>query len=291
MKLKVSNVSKSFKKTVALQSISFELQPGIYGLLGPNGAGKTSLMKIIADIMAPTSGEVFLDGTPVKKLGENYRNLLGYMPQNLGVYRDFTAEQYLLYIAALKGTPKKDIQEKVYEQLKAVGLEQSAKDKLKSFSGGMIRRIGIAQTLLNSPMILLLDEPTAGLDPQERIRLRNILSSLSEHSIVVLSTHIVSDVELIADKVILLNNGTLLAADRVNDLLHNLKGMVWSFCLSSKAELQEMSDECLIGNVIQNDCDIQVRVVSRNKPNKNAVSLPPTMEDLYLFYFQGGDTH
>lgn len=291
MKLKVSNVSKSFKKTVALQSISFELQPGIYGLLGPNGAGKTSLMKIIADIMAPTSGEVFLDGTPVKKLGENYRNLLGYMPQNLGVYRDFTAEQYLLYIAALKGTPKKDTQEKVYEQLKAVGLEQSAKDKLKSFSGGMIRRIGIAQTLLNSPMILLLDEPTAGLDPQERIRLRNILSSLSEHSIVVLSTHIVSDVELIADKVILLNNGTLLAADRVNDLLHNLKGMVWSFCLSSKAELQEMSDECLIGNVIQNDCDIQVRVVSRNKPNKNAVSLPPTMEDLYLFYFQGGDTH
>lgn len=291
MKLKVSNVSKSFKKAVALQSISFELQPGIYGLLGPNGAGKTSLMKIIADIMAPTSGEVFLDGTPVKKLGENYRNLLGYMPQNLGVYRDFTAEQYLLYIAALKGTPKKDIQEKVYEQLKAVGLEQSAKDKLKSFSGGMIRRIGIAQTLLNSPMILLLDEPTAGLDPQERIRLRNILSSLSEHSIVVLSTHIVSDVELIADKVILLNNGTLLAADRVNDLLHNLKGMVWSFCLSSKAELQEMSDECLIGNVIQNDCDIQVRVVSRNKPNKNAVSLPPTMEDLYLFYFQGGDTH
>lgn len=241
MKLTISNISKSFKKRIALQNISFELQPGIYGLLGPNGAGKTSLMKIIADIMVPTSGEVSLDGTPVKELGENYRNLLGYMPQNLGVYRDFTAEQYLLYIAALKGTPKKDIQEKVYEQLKAVGLEQSAKDKLKSFSGGMIRRIGIAQTLLNSPMILLLDEPTAGLDPQERIRLRNILSSLSEHSIVVLSTHIVSDVELIADKVILLNNGTLLAADRVNDLLHNLKGMVWSFCLSSKAELQEMN--------------------------------------------------
>ena len=248
-------------------------------------------MKIIADIMVPTSGEVSLDGTPVKELGENYRNLLGYMPQNLGVYRDFTAEQYLLYVAALKGLPPKDTQEKVYEQLKKVGLEQSAKDKLKTFSGGMIRRIGIAQTLLNSPMILLLDEPTAGLDPQERIRLRNILSGLSEHCIVVLSTHIVSDVELIADKVILLNNGTLLAADRVNDLLHNLKGMVWSFCLSSKTELQEMSDECLIGNVIQNDCDIQVRVVSRNKPHKNAVSLPPTMEDLYLFYFQGGDTH
>lgn len=127
----IENISKSFKKRIALQNISFELQPGIYGLLGPNGAGKTSLMKIIADIMVPTSGEVSLDGTPVKELGENYRNLLGYMPQNLGVYRDFTAEQYLLYIAALKGTPKKDIQEKVYEQLKAVGLEQSAKDKFK----------------------------------------------------------------------------------------------------------------------------------------------------------------
>ena len=291
MKLTISNVSKSFKKRNALQNISFELQPGIYGLLGPNGAGKTSLMKIIADIMVPTSGVVSLDGTPVKELGENYRNLLGYMPQNLGVYRDFTAEQYLLYIAALKGLPPKDTQKKVYEQLKKVGLEQSAKDKLKTFSGGMIRRIGIAQTLLNSPMILLLDEPTAGLDPQERIRLRNILSGLSEHCIVVLSTHIVSDVELIADKVILLNNGTLLAADRVNDLLHNLKGMVWSFCLSSKTVLQEMSNEFLIGNVIQNDCDIQVRVISRNKPHNNAVSLPPTMEDLYLFYFQGGDTH
>lgn len=241
--------------------------------------------------MVPTSGEVFLDGTPVKELGENYRNLLGYMPQNLGVYRDFTAEQYLLYIAALKGFPPKDTQEKVYEQLKKVGLEQFAKDKLKTFSGGMIRRIGIAQTLLNSPTILLLDEPTAGLDPQERIRLRNILSGLSEHCIVVLSTHIVSDVELIADKVILLNDGTLLAADKVNDLLHNLTGMVWSFCLSSKAELKEISDKCLIGNVIQNACDIQVRAVSRNKPHKNAVSLPPTMEDLYLFYFQGGDTH
>jgi ABC-type multidrug transport system ATPase subunit len=291
MKLTISNVSKSFKKRIALQNISFELQPGIYGLLGPNGAGKTSLMKIIADIMVPTSGEVSLDGAPVKELGENYRNLLGYMPQNLGVYLDFTAEQYLLYIAALKGLPPKNIQEKVYEQLKKVGLEQSAKDKLKTFSGGMIRRIGIAQTLLNSPTILLLDEPTAGLDPQERIRLRNILSSLSEHCIVVLSTHIVSDVELIAEKVILLNNGTLLAADWANNLLHNLKGMVWSFCISSKAELQELSDECLIGNVIQNDGDIQVRVVSRNKPHKNAVSLPPTMEDLYLFYFQGGDTH
>lgn len=283
MKLTISNISKSFKTRIALQNISFELQPGIYGLLGPNGAGKTSLMKIIADIMVPTSGEVFLDGTPVKELGENYRNLLGYMPQNLGVYRDFTAEQYLLYIAALKGFPPKDTQEKVYEQF--------AKDKLNTFSGGMIRRIGIAQTLLNSPTILLLDEPTAGLDPQERIRLRNILSGLSEHCIVVLSTHIVSDVELIADKVILLNDGTLLAADKVNDLLHNLTGMVWSFCLSSKAELKEISDKCLIGNVIQNACDIQVRAVSRNKPHKNAVSLPPTMEDLYLFYFQGGDTH
>jgi ABC-type multidrug transport system ATPase subunit len=291
MKLTISNVSKSFKKRIALQNISFELQPGIYGLLGPNGAGKTSLMKIIADIMVPTSGEVSLDGAPVKELGENYRNLLGYMPQNLGVYLDFTAEQYLLYIAALKGLPPKNIQEKVYEQLKKVGLEQSAKDKLKTFSGGMIRRIGIAQTLLNSPTILLLDEPTAGLDPQERIRLRNILSGLSDHCIVILSTHIVSDVELIAEKVILLNNGTLLAADWANNLLHNLKGMVWSFCISSKAELQELSDECLIGNVIQNDGDIQVRVVSRNKPHKNAVSLPPTMEDLYLFYFQGGDTH
>lgn len=291
MKLTISNVSKSFKKRIALQNISFELHAGIYGLLGPNGAGKTSLMKIIADIMTPTLGEVSLDGTPVRKLGENYRNLLGYMPQNIGVYRDFTAEQYLLYIAALKGLSRKAAQEKVYEQLKIVGLEQSANNKLKTFSGGMVRRIGIAQTLLNSPTILLLDEPTAGLDPQERIRLRNILSSLSDNCIVILSTHIVSDIELIAEKVILLNNGKLLTVDSVNDLLQNLKGMVWSFPITSKSELQELSDRCLIGNVIQGDFDIQVRVVSRHKPHKNAVPLPPTMEDLYLFYFQGGDTY
>ena len=211
MKLKVKDISKNYNRYSALRGVNLELEPGLYGLLGPNGAGKSTLLKIIAGILRPTAGSILLDNEPVSKLGEHYRAMLGYMPQDLGIYPEFTAKRYLLYIAALKGLTE--------AQAEAVGLSSNAEQKLKGFSGGMLRRVGIAQTLLCNPQILLLDEPTAGLDPQERVRLRNLLSALAQHSIIILSTHIVSDVELIAEKIILLREGQIAAFDTVAGLV------------------------------------------------------------------------
>lgn len=216
MKLKVKDISKNYNRYSALRGVNLELEPGLYGLLGPNGAGKSTLLKIIAGILRPTAGSILLDNEPVSKLGEHYRAMLGYMPQDLGIYPEFTAKRYLLYIAALKGLTEAQAKAEIDKLLEAVGLSSNAEQKLKGFSGGMLRRVGIAQTLLCNPQILLLDEPTAGLDPQERVRLRNLLSALAQHSIIILSTHIVSDVELIAEKIILLREGQI--GDEDSDL-------------------------------------------------------------------------
>ena len=183
MKLKVKDISKNYNRYSALRGVNLELEPGLYGLLGPNGAGKSTLLKIIAGILRPTAGSILLDNEPVSKLGEHYRAMLGYMPQDLGIYPEFTAKRYLLYIAALKGLTEAQAKAEIDKLLEAVGLSSNAEQKLKGFSGGMLRRVGIAQTLLCNPQILLLDEPTAGLDPQERVRLRNLLSALAQHSI------------------------------------------------------------------------------------------------------------
>ena len=206
MKLKVKDISKNYNRYSALRGVNLELEPGLYGLLGPNGAGKSTLLKIIAGILRPTAGSILLA-------------MLGYMPQDLGIYPEFTAKRYLLYIAALKGLTEAQAKAEIDKLLEAVGLSSNAEQKLKGFSGGMLRRVGIAQTLLCNPQILLLDEPTAGLDPQERVRLRNLLSALAQHSIIILSTHIVSDVELIAEKIILLREGQIAAFDTVAGLV------------------------------------------------------------------------
>lgn len=288
MKLTVTKIQKTYKDKIALKNVSFTLEPGVYGLLGPNGAGKTTLLKIMANILSPTSGSVLLDGVSVGELEEKYREQLGYMPQNLGIYRSFTAEQYLLYIAALKGLDEKRASDIVRQHLDMVGLSHVNKKKLGSFSGGMLRRIGIAQTLLNDPKILLLDEPTAGLDPQERIRLRNILSKLSEECIVIVSTHIVSDIELIADKVMLLKDGELLALDSVGELTKGLDGVVWSADLTQE-EISDLPPTCIIGNMVQGDGVIKVRLIAPMQPHKKAVSISPSLEDLYLYHFGGRD--
>ena len=219
MKLKVKDISKNYNRYSALRGVNLELEPGLYGLLGPNGAGKSTLLKIIAGILRPTAGSILLDNEPVSKLGEHYRAMLRYMPQVLGIYPEFTAKRYLLYIAALKGLTEAQAKAEIDKLLEAVGLSSNAEQKLKGFSGGMLRRVGIAQTLLCNPQILLLDEPTAGLDPQERVRLRNLLSALAQHSIIILSTHIISDVELIAEKIILLREGQIAAFDTVAGLV------------------------------------------------------------------------
>lgn len=227
MELTVSELTKDFGKKRAVDHVSFALTPGVYGLLGPNGAGKTTLMKMMVDLLRPTQGRVLLDGVGIRELGAAYRDKLGYMPQEIGVYKNFSAQRFLCYIAALKGLSARQAEQKTARLLRLVGLQDAAKKKLGGFSGGMLRRVGIAQTLLNDPSILILDEPTAGLDPQERIRLRNILSELAENRIALLSTHIISDMEFIAGQVIMMRAGSILRTGTTAGLLRQMQGKVW----------------------------------------------------------------
>ncbi|MBR2045211.1 MAG: ABC transporter ATP-binding protein [Agathobacter sp.] len=207
MELVIDRVSKQYKNKIAVDRISLKLEKGIYGLLGANGAGKTTLMRMICGILTPTSGTITYNGVDVSE--EGYRAVLGYLPQDFGYYPDFSGKDFLLYMAALKGLSKKSAQKKVKELLELVSLEDVAKKKIKTYSGGMKQRLGIAQALLNDPEILILDEPTAGLDPKERVRFRNLIADLGKDNIVILSTHIVSDIDRIADHILMMNNGKL----------------------------------------------------------------------------------
>ena len=207
MELVIDRVSKQYKNKIAVDRISLKLEKGIYGLLGANGAGKTTLMRMICGILTPTSGTITYNGVDVSE--EGYRAVLGYLPQDFGYYPDFSGKDFLLYMAALKGLSKKSAQKKVKELLELVSLEEVAKKKIKTYSGGMKQRLGIAQALLNDPEILILDEPTAGLDPKERVRFRNLIADLGKENIVILSTHIVSDIDRIADHILMMNNGKL----------------------------------------------------------------------------------
>lgn len=208
MKLVIDRVSKQYKNRIAVDRISLNLQKGIYGLLGANGAGKTTLMRMICGILRPTSGTITLDGMDVSQ--ESYRSVMGYLPQDFGYYPEFNATDFLLYLAALKGIPKAQANRKAKELLELVGLQDVNRKKVKTFSGGMKQRLGIAQALLNDPKLLVLDEPTAGLDPKERVRFRNLIESLGKDSIVLLSTHIVSDIEHIANEVLMMKDGQLI---------------------------------------------------------------------------------
>ena len=211
--LQLSHISKNYGKFCAVRDISLELEDGLYGMLAPNGAGKTTLIKMIVTLLYPTEGTITYDGIEIQKMGENYRDLIGYLPQQFGYYKNQSPVQYLNYLAALKAVPKEGLKEKIKALLELVGLSESADKKMKKFSGGMIQRVGIAQALLNDPKILILDEPTAGLDPKERARFRNLISSLSRNRIVILSTHIVSDIESIANQVIMIKDKKLLLID------------------------------------------------------------------------------
>ena len=238
MNLALENICKLFGETVALEKINLSMSSGVYGLLGPNGAGKTTLMKIMTDLMPPSTGRVVLDGQDITAMGASFREKLGYLPQDFGVYPNFTAEQFLLYIARLKGLSRYEAKRQTDDLLVMVGLEEKAKKKLKGFSGGQKQRVGIAQALLGDPEILILDEPTAGLDPEERIRFRGIISALSQQKIVLLSTHIVSDIEAIANYVILLKKGSVLDIKRPAELLNMIDGKVWSVTVDTVSELE-----------------------------------------------------
>ncbi len=287
MKLSAEHLTKTFGEKRAVDNVSFTLTGGVYGLLGPNGAGKTTLMKMMVDLLDPTDGQVTLNGVDIRRMGAAYRARLGYMPQEIGVYKNFTARRFLQYIAALKGLSGKKADRRVEELLELVGLSGAEKKKLGGFSGGMLRRVGIAQTLLNDPKILILDEPTAELDPQERIRFRNIISQLSENRIVLLSTHIISDMEFIAGEVIMLREGAVLKIDTTQRLIEEMEGRVW-VARMEKGQLASLHGQYAVGNILQRENGVEVRLVGEVPPSFPARAVRPILEDVFSFYF-GGD--
>lgn len=278
------NISKIYGDNVALDRVNLTLAHGVYGLLGPNGAGKTTLMRIMTDLLAPSTGRVLLDSQDIAVMGAAFRKKLGYLPQDFGVYPNFTAEQFLLYIARLKGLSKFEAKRQTDELLHVVGLEEKSNKKLKGFSGGQHQRVGIAQALLGDPEILVLDEPTAGLDPEERMRFRGIISSLSQQRIVLLSTHIVSDLEAVANEVILLKRGIVLETKTPSELLEQVNGKVWTVTVSATEEAT-LIKEYACSNVMHTNGQSVIRLLSDNKPHVNATPIAPNMEDMYLYYF------
>ena len=284
MELKTIGLTKKFGSKTAVDNLNITLTNGVYGLLGANGAGKTTLMRLLCNIQNPTSGKILLNGKNIVGLGERYRNLLGYLPQHFGYYPDFSAFDFLLYVSALKGLDEKAARKKSKELLEAVDLSRESKHKIKTFSGGMKQRLGIAQAMLNDPHILILDEPTAGLDPEERIRFRGIISDLSQQKLVLLSTHIVSDLEAVANEIILLRKGVVLEMQKPASLLEHLNGQVWLVTVPA-ADETALTKQYACSNVMHTDGKSVIRLLSESAPRPDAVPTAPNMEDLYLYYF------
>ena len=284
MELSLDRLTKHYGSKIAVDCISAVFQPGVYGLLGANGAGKTTLLRMLCSILEATSGEVLLDGKEVTSMGAAYRDTLGYLPQDFGYYPGYTAMEFLLYISALKGIPGNIARKRTKELLEVVGLGDAADRKIKTFSGGMKQRVGIAQALLNNPGILILDEPTAGLDPKERVRFRNLLSDYAGDKIVILSTHIVSDIEAIADKVLLMKKGKFVLQGTVSELIREVDGKVWELEVSPE-EAREWQAKATVANLRHEGKQIVLRIISDSMPAKKAVLCEAALEDLYLYYF------
>lgn len=288
MELELCGVTKRYKNKLALNGISLALTPGIYGLLGPNGAGKSTLMNIVADVILATEGTVCYNGKTIQALGAAYRKKLGYLPQATGYYKNFTARRFLRYMAALKGIGGKESGGEAERVLELVNLSEQAGKKIGSFSGGMIQRLGIANAILGSPEILILDEPTAGLDPKERIRFRNIISELSENRIVILATHIVSDVEYIAKEIVMIQEGQIIRQGSASSCTQELSGMVWELSCPS-VMLHEYQKNYKVINVAAAENELTLRLIAREQPGKEARRASPKLEDVYL-YFYGEDS-
>lgn len=281
--LVTEKLCKNYKNKCAVCEVSFRLSHGVYGLLGENGAGKTTLMRMLCGVLKETSGKILCDGEDISGMGANYRRLLGYLPQDFGYYPDYSAERFLLYMAALKALPADYAKQRVAELLEMVSLSDVRNKKLKSFSGGMIKRVGIAQALLNDPQILVLDEPTSGLDPKERVRFRNIISSLSKDRIVLLSTHIVSDIEYIADEIIMMKQGRAIAQGTVAQIIEPVQSCVWE-CTVEEKQVDTMNAKYVISNLKNEGNLVQLRIVSSDRPIEAAFNVEPTLEDAYLYY-------
>lgn len=283
LELRLDRVSRHFGAKIAVDEVSFTLTEGVYGLLGANGAGKTTLMRMLCALLPPDSGEITFCGEEIRRMGGEYRRILGYLPQDFGYYPDFTAERYLRYLAQLKALPPQLISRKMEEIWELTGLEDVRKQKLKGFSGGMLRRLGIGQALLNDPKVLILDEPTSGLDPKERIRFRNMISSMGKDRIVLLSTHIVQDVEFIADEVFLMRNGRLMEEGSPQTVAQKVQGKVWE-CLVDEAWAQRLNERYAVSNLKYENALVHLRIVSEEKPVPDAKLCEPNLEDVYLFY-------
>lgn len=284
MELKISKLTKQFGDFTAVDCLNITMTNGVYGLLGVNGAGKTTFMRIICTLLQPTSGQILCNGKDIFQMGADYRKLLGYLPQEFGFYPEFTVKDYLLYIAALKGIRPAVAKKRVKNLIAKVGLSKVENQKMKKLSGGMKRRAGIAQAMLNDPKILILDEPTAGLDPNERIRFRNLISELSQERLVLLSTHIVSDVEYIANEIWLMKEGKLLHQGTAEDLIHSMTEKVWK-CYTHKADVQDLMKQYKISNIKSEAHEVELRIIAKEKPFPDAVMEEANLEDVFLYYF------
>lgn len=281
MELRFDCVSKKYGKKLALDNFSLTLNEGVYALLGPNGAGKTTLMNCITDRIRQSSGTIFWNGEDTRKMGSKFRAKLGYLPQSFGLYPSFTAKQMMKYFSKLKNV--QDALEEATRLLELVNLTDDANRKVGGFSGGMLRRLGIAIALLGNPEVLILDEPTAGLDPKERIRFRNLINKISGNRIVILATHIVSDVEAIAKEAVLLRAGKIISSGDLKALINSANGKVW---LSDQPSSDEaLQNDFRISNINKIENGVCLRIVSDEKPFDNAVMTTPSLDDVYLYYF------
>ena len=287
MELKLDRLTKKYGAKIAVDRVSADITPGVTGLLGANGAGKTTLMRMVCDVLKPTGGEILLDGKSITSLGDEYRSILGYLPQDFGYYPDFTALDFMRYMATLKGFKSRDGRERSLQLLEEVGLANVKRRKIKTFSGGMKQRLGIAQAMINDPKILVLDEPTAGLDPKERVRFRNLIASFAQDKIVILSTHIVSDVEFIASRILVMREGSFVMDSTPDELVKEAQGKVWE-CHVDASRVQAISNSLTVANVryATEDGRAVMRIVADAAPMDGAVPVEPTLEDLYLYVFQ-----
>lgn len=294
MSLVLNNVRKKFGSLLAVDDISIEMENGLYGLLGTNGAGKTTLMRILCTVLKPSDGKIYYNGKDIFEMDGRYRNIIGYLPQEFGFYPNLSVKDYLSYIASLKGLNKRLTKVRIEKLLEITGMQIHSSKKMKKLSGGMKRRVGIAQALLNDPKILILDEPTAGLDPMERIKFRNLIGELSKDKIVLLSTHIVSDIKAIAKHIFVMKDGKIIKQGSAFELCSNISYKAWIYrCKSDQANKVISKFKDSISFVKESGEYVEMRILSEDKPDNNAKCVEITLEDVFFYYFrtESGDKY